>query len=41
MGSFEYTRPEVTLPHGMAAAHRALELNVGLLLIPQIAFPAF
>ena len=29
MGSFEYMRPEVALPHGMAAARRALELNPG------------
>jgi tetratricopeptide (TPR) repeat protein len=29
MGSFEYIRPEVALPHAMAAARRALELNPG------------
>ena len=27
MGSFEYMRPEIALPHAMAAARRALELN--------------
>lgn len=27
LGSFEYIRPEVALPHAMAAARRALELN--------------